>query len=80
MALAQKEFVNWVWIDTNTHLPLNLLVATQLADFKTCLVSPDRWGRPEDILAYRNHIEELPLKLNAVMVGIEYANLWDGMD
>ena len=46
------------------------------ASFKTCLVSPDRWGRPQDILAYRKEIEDLKFPLTAVMVGMEYAHLW----
>ena len=77
MALAQKKFVDWVWIDTNTILPLDADIVRKLADFKTCLVSPDRWGRPEDIAFYRQEIEELNLPLAAVMVGMKYTHLWE---
>lgn len=77
MALAQRGFVDWVWIDTNTILPLNASVMKKLDGFKTCLVSPDRWGRPEDIAPYRCVIEDLNFPLAAVMVGLEHAHLWE---
>ncbi|MDP1689417.1 MAG: hypothetical protein Q8L47_04825 [bacterium] len=76
MTLAQKGLVGWVWIDTNTMLPLDEIVINRLKEFKSCLVSPDRWGRPEDITIYKKRIEQLNFNLDAVMVGIEYASLW----
>lgn len=76
-ALAQKGFVNWVWIDTNTKLPLYTSVVKKLSQFKACLVSPDRWGRPEDIPKYREAIKKLKFKLDAVMVGFEHGHLWE---
>lgn len=77
MALAQKGSVDWVWIDTNTRLPLNMDIKRQLSGFKTALVSPDRWGRPNDIPIYRKAIEELDFPLTSVMVGLEFAHLWE---
>ena len=76
MVLAQKGLVDWVWIDTNTRLPLDADTVAKLEGWKTCLVSPDRWGRPEDILAHRKEIERLGMPLTAVMVGPEHASLW----
>ena len=75
-ALAQKSFCNWVWIDTNTKLPLDSSVIQNLNGFNTCLVSPDRWGRPEDIGKYRQQIKALNFEPDAVMVGLEHADLW----
>jgi hypothetical protein len=80
MALAQKEFVDWVWIDTNTKLPLDESAAQKLAGFKTCLVGPDRWGRPEDIIPYLREVKKLGLPLTAIMVGGEYAKLCEGFN
>lgn len=77
MTLAQKGFVDWVWIDTNTQLPLDPKIVKKLKGFKTCLVSPDRWGRPEDILAYRRKMEKINFRPDAVMVGFEYGHLWE---
>ncbi len=79
MAFAQKGLVGWVWIDTNTRLPLDKRVVENLRSFKTCLVSPDRW-RPEqaktEIPEYRRKMKELDFHPDAVMVGAEFAYLW----
>jgi hypothetical protein len=74
--LVLKDKVDWVWIDTNTKFPIDEKVKEQLQGFKTCLVSPDRWGRPEDIEVYKNKIKDLDFKLDAVMVGKEYISNW----
>lgn len=75
-SLAQKGFVNWIWIDTITKLPLDEYTITKLQGFKTCLVSPDRWNRPQDIPIYKKYMNNLNFPLDAVMVGFEYINLW----
>ncbi len=76
-ALAQKGLVTWVWIDTNTTLPLDESSVSALSqNFKTCLVSPDRWGRPQDIIPYQKQMDSLGFKLDAVMCGIEHMDLW----
>jgi hypothetical protein len=53
-AISHKGLVEWVWIDTNTKLPLDTDSYSRLKScrFKLCLVSPDRWGRPDDIQKY----------------------------
>ena len=38
--------VNYVWIDTFTKLPINKKNIHTLNRFHKCLVSPDRWSRP----------------------------------
>jgi hypothetical protein len=79
MTKAQEGFVNWVWIDTNTRLPIDTTVKTTLEKFKTCLVSPDRWRPAQaeiEIQAYRKEIADLGFRLDAVMVGKEYVHLW----
>ncbi len=76
-ALAQAGLVNWVWIDTNTILPLDQGAAVKLSPFKAALVSPDRWGRPEDIESYRRKIEELGMPLDAVMCSLSNAHFWE---
>ena len=54
-----ETLLDWVWIDTNTKLPLNLEVINQLRFFKTCLVCPERWNRPHDIPIYITKIREM---------------------
>jgi hypothetical protein len=77
MALKYKQFVDWVWIDTNSRLPLNKSVIKKLAGFKTCLVSPERWGRPEDIKNYQKEMSEYDFHLDAVMTEFSYVNFWE---
>ena len=75
-ALALKDLVEWVWIDTNTKLPLDKKIVQDLEGFKTCLVSPDRWGRPQDIPVYREQMRLLNFKPDAVMVERKHLNEW----
>jgi len=79
MALAQKDLVEWVWIDTNTQLPLNKENHQKLkqAGFKSCLVCPERWGRPEDIEKYIDYMKENNIQIDAVMTSLEYADKWE---
>lgn len=74
--LHYKGRVDWVWIDTNTRLPLNARVKTQLQGFKTCLVCPERWGRPHDIPNYIQQLRDLQFPLDAVMTTAPYADQW----
>ena len=76
--LAYKERVDWVWVDTNTRLPLDTNVKAQLAGLKTCLVCPERWGRPQDIPTYKAQLAALDFKLDAVMTSLACASLWQG--
>lgn len=74
-----RPLLNWVWIDTNTVLPLDESTVKRLKLFKTCLVSPDRWGRSEDIKPYIAKMRALSFGLDAVMVGKEYVDLWSNL-
>lgn len=75
--LAYKDRVNWLWIDTNTRLPLTKEVITTIGNTNTCLVCPERWGRPEDIPAYIQQTKEFNYKFQAVMTATRYANQWE---
>jgi len=68
--------VDWVWIDTNTCLPITVENKIILEQFKTCLVCPERWGRKEDIVVYKKSLDDLKLKINAVMTLKNLAKLW----
>ncbi len=74
--LKYKGRVDWVWIDTISRLPLDAKVVEQLRGFKTCLVCPERWGRPQDIPAYRKRLGELGLQIDAVMTAEAHAAAW----
>jgi hypothetical protein len=72
-----KSMVDWVWIDTNTQLPLNPETVTELKGIKTCLVCPERWGRPNDIITYRERMEKYLFEPTAVMTSHLYLNHWE---
>lgn len=72
-----KPLVDWVWIDTNTMLPLDENIIKKLKPFKTCLVCPERWGRPEDIFNYIEKMKKLNFKLDAVMTAYKHAKQWE---
>ena len=71
------SLVDWVWIDTNTMLPLNPEIVHQLKGMNTCLVCPERWGRPDDILEYRLKMKELDFMPTAVMTHIDLVQKWE---
>lgn len=72
-----RNKVDWVWIDTATKLPLNKKVIKKLQGFKTCLVCPERWGRPEDISVYRKKMKKLGFTPNAVMTASATVPYWE---
>ncbi|MBI4407064.1 MAG: hypothetical protein HY565_01010 [Candidatus Kerfeldbacteria bacterium] len=74
--LKYRGLADWVWIDTNTRLPLDATVMQQLAGFHTCLVCPERWGRPQDIAGYISQLQALQFPLTAVMTAEAYADQW----
>jgi hypothetical protein len=82
MALAQmkdgRALVDWVWVDTNTRLPIDEKAYKQLkqAGFRLCLVCPGRWGRPQDIPKYRDYMRQYGIEMDAVMTGLEHAEEW----
>ena len=68
--------VDWVWIDTNTQLPLNEKNIKVLKEFKKCLVCPERWGRPSDIEGYKISLEKNNFSIDAVMTEKKYVKDW----
>lgn len=68
--------VDWVWIDTITRLPLDARAVGALNGLKTCLVCPERWGRPGDIPAYQSQMAGLGFTPTAVMTTLPYALQW----
>ena len=71
-----QPLLDWVWIDTNTRLPLDADTVRRLKPFKTCLVCPERWGRPQDIPAYIAQMKSLGFRPDAVMTAEKYAGEW----
>ncbi len=71
-----KGLIDWVWIDTFTKLPLNQNAINILKGFKTCLVCPERWDRPEDISIYKNQLKNMNFSLDAIMTSKHSVKLW----
>ena len=46
--LFQNNF-KWLWIDTLTKLPLDKNNIKVIKNFKSCVVCPERWNRPDEI-------------------------------
>lgn len=69
--------VDWVWIDTNTKLPISEENLKVFAPMKTCLVCPERWGRPDEIITYRKSMKKMGFKPDAVMTNLKYNQLWE---
>lgn len=82
MSLAQKNLLNWVWVDTNTKLPLDKESYNKLksANFKICLVCPERWHRPQDIKKNIDYMKQNNIKIDAVMTNKNYVELWETMN
>lgn len=68
---------DWVWIDVNTRLPLDRTVIEQLRGFKTCLVSPECWGRPQDVQPFMDKMRALNFVPDAVMPDEPYLAAWE---
>lgn len=75
--IALMGKVEWVWIDTVSTLPISKSSVQILNQFNTCLVCPERWGRPEDISAYKNKAAEYGLRIDAVMTASIFISEWE---
>ncbi len=74
--LVYKKSFDWVWIDVCTKLPLNASIIKKLKPYKTCLVSPECWRRPQDIKKYQQQMKKLNFWPDAVMADPEYLKFW----
>ena len=74
-----KGLANWVWVDTNTCLPINYEITQSLQGFKTCLVCPERWGRPKSITPYATQMKGLNWQPTAIMTSKQHASLWESI-
>ena len=66
----------WLWIDTVTKLPVNKRNIKILKKYKTCIVCPERWGRPQQIKAYKKKLKKLNYIPDAVMTSLKHSNDW----
>jgi len=72
----KKPLLDWVWIDTNTKLPLDKKTVNTLKVFKTCLVCPSRWGRVKDIGVYKKQMQKIDFFPTAIMTSLDNLKYW----
>tara|TARA_B110000503_G_C7054619_1_gene373868 strand:- start:26 stop:634 length:609 start_codon:yes stop_codon:yes gene_type:complete len=75
-----KNKLNYVWIDTFTKLPINKNNVKILNSFHKCLVSPDRWNRPYDILKYIKILSKNKIIIDSVMTEFKYRDKWEQLN
>ena len=73
--LLKKNF-KWLWIDTVTKLPLNKNNINIIKKYKSCVVCPERWGRPYEIDKYKRKMRYFNYKPDAIMTSLKYAQKW----
>ena len=72
-----KNNVGWVWIDTFTKLPITKKNLKIIRNFNSCLVCPERWGRPNEIKLYFNKLKKLNFFPNSVMTSLKHLKTWE---
>ena len=63
--------VDWVWIDTNTRLPITSENKEILNQFKKCLVCPSKWYQADKINDYLNIMSKIRITINAIMTSVD---------
>ena len=70
--------LNWVWIDTNSRLPIDQENIQTLNNFKKCMVCPSRWQQTYKISQYLKFLKKNNFKIDAIMTtlkNISYYNV-----
>ena len=77
--LSLKNKIEWVWADTFNKLPIdkNKYEKLKNANFRVCMVSPERWGRPNEIKKYKSCLKRNRIAIDAVMTEMKYVKLWE---
>lgn len=65
---AMQGKVDWVWIDCFSRLPVDTKIYDTIKgmNYKTCLVSPELQGRPEDLVVYKEYLAEQGIIFDAI--------------
>ena len=74
-----EKNIGWVWIDTFKTLPLSNVAKKTLNKFNTCLVCPERWGRPKDIEKYYIKMKKLNFFPSSIMTSKKYFKVWENL-
>tara|TARA_B100000902_G_scaffold290930_1_gene277247 strand:+ start:170 stop:463 length:294 start_codon:yes stop_codon:yes gene_type:complete len=63
-----KDYVDWLWVDTYESLTINSEIAEVLKSFKICLVSPSRWGKPEELKTFIDIFEKFNIPICGILI------------
>jgi len=76
--LSMAHFVQWVWVDVFTRLPLNATSAAAIrnAGLKICLVSPELQAQQEKLFEYKSALLAGGVKIDAVCTKIHNISTW----
>ena len=69
--------VDWIWIDTFNKLPIDNQNLEVIKKFKSCLVSPSRWGRSNEIDEVIKELKDLKYFPDFTMVDYDEINIWE---
>tara|TARA_Y100001970_G_C14113231_1_gene792103 strand:+ start:476 stop:1090 length:615 start_codon:yes stop_codon:yes gene_type:complete len=70
------NYVDWLWVDTFEKFPINDRNLSSLPELKKCLVSPERWGRKEDINKIAQYLKNNNLNFELIMTNLTTVNDW----
>ena len=70
------DYVEWLWVDSYDEFPINKSNMNTLPILKKCLVSPERWGRKEDITKIANFMLLNNVSFELIMSDINMVNVW----
>ena len=70
------DYVEWLWVDSYEELPINKFNLNTLPILKKCLVSPERWGREEDITEIADFMLLNELNFELIMTNINTVDIW----
>lgn len=75
---ALAPYVDWVWVDCFTRLPLtyDTYWALRWMNLRLCLVSPDLQGRAEDIPAHIRQLKDGVMPMDAVCAKHSTRGVW----
>lgn len=74
-----KNNVGWIWIDTFKTLPISKKNSLIIKRFNSCLVCPERWGRPSDISKYYKILKKINFFPSSVMTNLKFAKNWENL-
>lgn len=81
-ALRIKNRIKWLWVDCPSRFPVDKKIygLIKKAGLKTCLVSPELWGRYADVEKYIEYIRKNKFVFDAVCTKAKNIPVWQKLD